>query len=198
MAKQVTKKKPQKTTRPVKRPVKTAASIVTAPTSALSHSAGAQRLWAVGLGLVVLLFDQLSKNWALMALESQNIDVIDGWLQWALAFNRGASFSMLADWTYAPYKLTLLAIVAVGLIWWWLGKPESKLCVAGLGLVLGGAVGNMVDRLQYGAVVDFIRVYHDTWAFPTFNVADSAITVGVIFILLDAIITTWHAWKKGR
>jgi signal peptidase II len=125
----------------------------------------------------------------MQALDSENIPVIDGLLQWSLAFNRGASFSLMDNWEYAPFKLAAVAIIAALVLLWLLGRAESKWYTVGLGLLLGGAIGNLIDRVRYGAVVDFIDVYWNTSHFPTFNVADSAITVGVICVLIDGIIT---------
>jgi signal peptidase II len=148
-----------------------------------------RRAWGLTIGTLVLMFDLWTKNWALQALDSENVSVIDGLLQWSLAFNRGASFSMMHDWVYGPYKLMAIAVIASVVLVWLLGRAESKWYTIGLGLILGGALGNLVDRVRFGAVVDFIDVYWGTWHFPTFNVADSAITAGVICVLIDGIIT---------
>lgn len=147
-----------------------------------------RRALGLTLGTLVLLVDLWTKNWAMQALDSQDIPVIDGLLQWSLAFNRGASFSLMNDWEYAPFKLAVVAIIAALVLLWLLGRAESKWYTLGLGLILGGAIGNLIDRVRYGAVVDFIDVYWGLAHFPTFNVADSAITVGVICVLIDGII----------
>lgn len=156
-----------------------------------------RRATGLTLGMLVLLVDLWSKNWAMQTLDSENISVIDGLLQWSLAFNRGASFSLMNDWVYAPYKLAAVAIIAAGALIWLLGRAESKWYTIGLGLILGGAIGNLVDRVRFGAVVDFIDVYWGLAHFPTFNVADSAITVGVICVLIDGIIAKRQAPKAA-
>lgn len=154
-----------------------------------------RRAAGLTLGMLVLLADLWTKNWAMQALDSQDISVIDGLLQWSLAFNRGASFSLMNDWVYAPYKLAAVAVVATLVLVWLLGRAESKLFTAGLGLILGGAIGNLVDRVRFGAVVDFIDVHWGMSHFPTFNLADSAITVGVICVLIDGMMTTRQTVK---
>ena len=154
-----------------------------------------RRAAGLTLGMLVLLADLWTKNWAMQALDSQDISVIDGLLQWSLAFNRGASFSLMNDWVYAPYKLAAVAIVATLVLVWLLGRAESKWFTAGLGLILGGAIGNLVDRVRFGAVVDFIDVHWGMSHFPTFNLADSAITVGVICVLIDGMMTTRQTVK---
>jgi signal peptidase II len=78
--------------------------------------------------------------------------------------------------------------VAIGLVWW-LARARHWLVVVALGLVLGGAIGNLIDRVLYGAVVDFVSVHAGGWYFPAFNVADSAITLGVIALLWDSLFT---------
>lgn len=151
-----------------------------------------RRALGITLATLVLVSDLWTKNWALQALDSENVGVIDGLLQWSLAFNRGASFSLMHDWTYAPYKLAAVAIVAALVLIWLLGRAESKWYTVGLGLILGGALGNLIDRVRFGVVVDFIDVYQGVWHFPTFNVADSAITVGVICVFIDGIMAKRH------
>lgn len=154
-----------------------------------------RRAAGLTLGMLVLLADLWTKNWAMQALDSQDISVIDGLLQWSLAFNRGASFSLMNDWVYAPYKLAAVAVVATLVLVWLLGRAESKWFTVGLGLILGGAIGNLVDRVRFGAVVDFIDVHWGMSHFPTFNLADSAITVGVICVLIDGMMTTRQTVK---
>jgi signal peptidase II len=102
--------------------------------------------------------------------------------------NTGAAFSFLANASgWQNWFFSGVALVVSGLIVWWLfSQPPGRIVVPlGLTLVLGGAIGNLVDRLQHGYVVDFVLLYYDRWSFPAFNVADSAITVGVILMLID-------------
>jgi signal peptidase II len=102
--------------------------------------------------------------------------------------NTGAAFSFLSEaggwqrWFFAGLALAISVIIAVWLAR--LKKHETLLAVA-LALVLGGAVGNLIDRLAYGYVIDFLDVYYDTWHWPAFNIADSAITLGVMLMLAE-------------
>ena len=108
-----------------------------------------------------------------------------------LAHNYGAAFSFLSDaggwqrWLFTG----LASVVTLVLIVWLLRLPAGeKLTAAALGLIIGGAVGNLIDRVNNGYVVDFIDVYYSGWHWPAFNVADSAITGGVILLLFDGLI----------
>lgn len=146
------------------------------------------------LGLLIMLFDQLTKSWALGTLGEGGQTVIDGFLKYSLAMNRGVSFSFLADvpHDWLPYGLAVFAVI-VSLFFIHIMAQGSALYQAGLGLIVGGAIGNMFDRINYGGVIDFISVYYQNWHFPTFNVADIAINIGVAFVLLDTI---KHILKK--
>lgn len=114
--------------------------------------------------------------------------------------NMGAAFSFLANasgwqnWFFAG-----VAVVVSGLILaWFFKQPPQRVAVPlGLVLVLGGALGNLVDRLQQGYVVDFFLVYYDRWFFPAFNVADAAITVGVVLLLFDGFVLESRRASKG-
>jgi signal peptidase II len=102
--------------------------------------------------------------------------------------NRGMSFGLFNTGDpVVPWILGAIAIaVAIGLVWW-LARARHWLVIAGLGLVLGGAIGNLIDRVLYGAVVDFVLLHAGSWHFPAFNVADSAITLGVVALLWDSL-----------
>ncbi len=151
----------------------------------------------VATAVVVLVADQLSKWMALSALEPYQPVSLLPFLNLTLAFNAGAAFSFLADG--GGWQRWLLSAVAVGvgvyLLVWLRGLDAGKrLEVIGLGLILGGAVGNLVDRLRLGGVIDFIDVHVGGWHWPAFNVADSAITLGVVAVL----VTAWRDWRRGR
>jgi signal peptidase II len=106
--------------------------------------------------------------------------------------NTGAAFSFLAGASgWQNYLFTAVAVIVCFGIVWWLGTLPAKgrgVLAMGLALVLGGAIGNVIDRLAYGYVVDFILFYIREWSYPAFNVADSAITCGVALILYDGLI----------
>lgn len=115
-----------------------------------------------------------------------------------MVWNRGVSFGMFAtDAETTRWLLTALALaISAGLVWW-LRRQTNGLAVLAIGLVIGGAVGNAIDRIRYGAVADFFDVHVAGWSWPAFNVADSAITVGVLLLLLDAFRAPKAAAKKA-
>ncbi len=113
--------------------------------------------------------------------------VIDGFFNLTYLKNPGAAFGIFADsGEYRVAFFIVVTLIAMAFILWFLGKygDESPLFPLSLGLIFGGAVGNLVDRVRYGAVVDFIDIYWNDYHWPAFNVADSTITVGIILIFL--------------
>ncbi|HEK1770363.1 TPA: signal peptidase II [Pseudomonas putida] len=148
------------------------------------------RLAWLWLSLVVLVLDQATKLYFDNALTMyQQIVVIPDYFSWTLAYNTGAAFSFLADssgWQRWLFALIAVVVSAVLVVWLKrLGRNETWLAVA-LALVLGGAIGNLWDRVVLGHVVDFILVHwRNTHHFPAFNLADSAITVGAVMLALD-------------
>jgi len=148
------------------------------------------RLGWLWLSLLVLVIDQASKFYFEGKLEMyQQIVVIPDLFSWTLAYNTGAAFSFLADssgWQRWLFALIAIVVSAVLVVWLKrLGRNETWLAIA-LALVLGGALGNLYDRIALGHVIDFILVHwQDRWRFPAFNVADSAITVGAVMLALD-------------
>jgi len=142
--------------------------------------------WLV-LSLVVIALDQLTKFIVLQALQPYTPHaVIPGMLNWTLAFNTGAAFSFL-DVGPGPQRWLFsgLAVIVSAALMRWLAKlPRADWRNAlPIALVIGGALGNLIDRLRFGRVTDFIEVYWRDWSFPAFNVADSAITVGAVLLL---------------
>ncbi|MCF5543663.1 signal peptidase II [Pseudomonas salomonii] len=145
--------------------------------------------WLV-LSVLVLVIDQVSKAHFEGSLQMfQQIVVIPDYFSWTLAYNTGAAFSFLADsggWQRWLFALIAVVVSAVLVVWLKrLGRDDTWLAVA-LALVLGGALGNLYDRIALGHVIDFILVHwQNRWYFPAFNFADSAITVGAIMLALD-------------
>ncbi len=148
------------------------------------------RLSLLWLSLVVLILDQASKLYFESSLSLyQQIEVIPGYFSWTLAYNTGAAFSFLADSSgWQRWLFALIAVVvSITLVVWLkrLKADETWLAIA-LALVLGGALGNLYDRIVLGHVIDFILVHwQNRHHFPAFNIADSAITVGAILLALD-------------
>jgi signal peptidase II len=146
--------------------------------------------------VVILTLDQVTKALVRQALPlHESVTVVPGFLDFTHIRNTGAAFGFM-DTTDLPYKTLLLSAVAVaslvGVGFYAAGLPrEQRLARWGLALILGGAAGNLIDRVTAGFVVDFVDVYWRTYHFWAFNVADSAISVGVVLWLLDAL-TTHH------
>ena len=122
-----------------------------------------------------------------------SISVIPGWLRIVHAENPGAAFGVLAEGNPIVRNIVLIGISGAVLVfvfsalWSRNGAFRSPSTRYGLALILGGALGNLSDRIIRGTVTDFIEVYHGTWTFPAFNVADSAITVGAVLLLFDLV-----------
>lgn len=151
---------------------------------------GYGRLGWLWLTVLVFVLDQASKWFFESELSLyQRIVVIPDLFSWTLAYNTGAAFSFLADSSgWQRWLFALIAIVVSGVLVVWLKrlKPGETWLAVALALVLGGALGNLYDRIVLGHVVDFILVHwQDRWRFPAFNIADSAITVGAIMLALD-------------
>ena len=151
-----------------------------------------QLVW-LWLSVLVIALDQASKHWFEHNLSLyEQIVVIPDLFSWTLAYNKGAAFSFLADqggWQRWFFALVALVVSGVLLVWLKRLQRHERLLAAGLALVLGGALGNLYDRVVLGHVVDFILVHwQDRWFFPAFNLADSAITVGASILILDMIV----------
>ncbi|RJG11987.1 lipoprotein signal peptidase [Pseudomonas cavernicola] len=148
------------------------------------------RLAWLWLSVLVFVLDQASKFYFEGALTLyQQIVVIPDYFSWTLAYNTGAAFSFLADssgWQRWLFALIALGVSAVLVVWLKRLKAEETWLAIALALVLGGALGNLYDRVMLGHVVDFILVHwQNRWYFPAFNIADSAITVGAILLAVD-------------
>ena len=140
------------------------------------------------LSVLVIALDQLTKHVAIAELQPyQPHAVIPGLLNWTLAFNPGAAFSFLAgEDGWQRWLFTALAIGVSAMLAFWLSRTprgDWRNSVP-LALIIGGALGNLIDRLRFGHVTDFIQVYWQDWAFPAFNIADSAISVGAFLLVL--------------
>lgn len=146
-----------------------------------------------GLGLcfaaLTFAFDQLSKYWALVII---NIDErpplqITPFLDIVMAWNKGVSYGLLE--TNFQQILVVMSIFISIVLWIWLARANAALGAAGFGLIIGGALGNAVDRVVHGAVADFVHLHWGTWSWYIFNVADIAIVVGVLLLVYDGLTT---------
>jgi len=154
-------------------------------------------LW---LSLLVTALDQLTKAIVIQMLEpGMPHAVIPGFLNWTLAYNTGAAFSFLADQEgWQRWFFTVLAIVISAVLARWLARtPRSDWRSAlPLALVIGGAIGNLIDRLRIGYVTDFVQVYYQQWTFPSFNVADSAISVGATLLIVFGLFGPYSGERR--
>lgn len=153
-----------------------------------SRSSVSSAPW-LGVAFVVILFDQLAKIAVTRVFVYGRPYPVTSFFDLLLLHNRGAAFSFLAgagDWQ--RWAFTALGIGAALVIGYLLKRHSNqKMFCASLALILGGALGNVVDRLVHGHVIDFLYFHYGHWGFPAFNVADSAITIGATLLVLDEL-----------
>ena len=151
-------------------------------------SAGSMLPW-LGLALIILIVDQFTKILVTGTLQLGDSTRVTGFFNLVRVHNSGAAFSFLAGASgWQRWFFTAIGVVAAGVIIWMLrAHSAQRLFSLALSCVLGGAVGNVIDRMVYGHVVDFLQFHHAGWYFPSFNVADSAITIGAGALILDEV-----------
>jgi signal peptidase II len=158
-------------------------------------------VWLV-LSLVLLLLDQSTKAIVVAQFAEFESITLNPFLDFMRLHNEGVAFSMFASSAgWQRWFFSILGIVVCGAIAVWLWRLPLRgqtLLASGLACIVGGALGNVIDRIHRGHVIDFIRVHYQDWYFPAFNVADSAITVGAALIILDSIIQTGRAKDAAR
>ncbi|WP_408953284.1 signal peptidase II [Lysobacter sp. Hz 25] len=154
--------------------------------------------WLI-VSIVVIVLDQLSKAWVLSSLpEYTAVPVIDGFWNWYRSYNTGAAFSFLSDaGGWQKYFFAILAVGISGLLAYWLSRAARGDWKTALpyALVIGGAIGNVIDRMLHGHVVDFIQWYWRDYHWPSFNIADSAIVAGAIGIAIYGLFSKPEAEK---
>ena len=147
----------------------------------------------LALVALVLILDQFSKTWILANFRLLDRQTVTSFFNLVLVFNSGASFSFLAD--AGGWQKWFFVVLALAISLWLLSllrkHAQERLLPAALSLILGGALGNVIDRLRFDAVVDFLDFHLAGYHWPAFNVADSAITVGVALML-------WHQFRYGK
>ena len=143
-------------------------------------------LW---LSAIVVVLDQLTKQWVEEAFVLYESLPVTGFFNLTLVYNTGAAFSFLADaggWQ-RWFFLILALVICIYLVYWLLQLDKKQVALPlAIAMIIGGAVGNVIDRLLYGHVIDFLDFYYQQWHWPAFNLADSAITLGVILFIWDA------------
>jgi signal peptidase II len=144
--------------------------------------------WLV-IALAVIVLDQLTKAWIAATFQLGDARLVTPFLDIVRAHNRGAAFSFLNDASgWQRWFFIGLGVVAAGFIVWLLRRHGGqRLFGWALALILGGALGNVIDRLAHGHVIDFVQVHWKSHYFPSFNVADSAITIGAALLILDEL-----------
>ncbi len=162
---------------------------MTEPEPAVAPAARRHWVPAAWAGGAALVLDQATKAWilAIMTADPREI-VVTPFLSLVLVWNRGISFGLFGDaGEETRWLLVALAAAICVVLLFWLRRAETRLAAVGIGLVIGGAVGNVIDRVRLGAVVDFVDLHGWGWHWPAFNVADTAITVGVAALLADSL-----------
>lgn len=161
------------------------------PVAARAGSFG-KYLLVFSIALVIVILDQLTKIWVDTDMRLyESIPVIEGFFNLTYVRNTGAAFSMFADMSEVyrvPFFVGVAIVAAVAILYFVHTTPASqKLVLVACGCVLGGAVGNLIDRVAYGSVIDFLDAYYGDWHWPAFNVADTFISIGVGLLLLSSV-----------
>lgn len=156
----------------------------------LPHMTAGRYLSWLLLAAVVIALDLWTKHLASQHLELYNPVAITSWFNMTLAHNSGAAFSLLAEaggWQRGFFIVVGSGISIFLLIWLWRLPLAARALPSALMLILGGAIGNLVDRIRLGYVVDFIDLHYASWHWPAFNIADSAIVLGVGLMLVESL-----------
>jgi lipoprotein signal peptidase len=151
----------------------------------------------IGTALAVVVLDQLSKRFVLehfgAAACVDRREPVTAFLDLVLTCNRGMSFGLFNTGSGLSVPLFALAVaVIVAILFWWLSRVNSELLSSAIGLIIGGAVGNVIDRIHFGGVVDFLYFHLGAWYWPAFNLADSAICIGVLVMLFEGLLGRRH------
>ena len=168
-----------------------------------STSSSNARFFAwMAVAALVIIADQVTK-WAIIEWVALYEKIpLNSFINLTHQRNTGAAFSLLANaggwqrWFFIVLGVVVSIVIAVWL--WRIRKQRLAVLSAGLALVLGGAIGNLIDRIALGYVTDFIQVWFGNWAFPSFNVADAGISVGAAFLIIDALFFSGREEKEKR
>jgi signal peptidase II len=156
-------------------------------------------MYRTGLSVaaVVVVVDQLTKLWILGTIDAGTGVAATAFFNIVLMFNTGISFSLFQSPTWGRWVFSIIALAVVVGLAIWLRRAQTRWLTIALGGVIGGAVGNTVDRIVHGGVVDFLDFHVAGYHWPAFNVADSAIVVGVIMILVEGLVFRPNAAADG-
>lgn len=145
----------------------------------------------------VIILDQITKYWVLSFLGVSAYIPFGDYFNLVRAWNTGVSFSMLNDYgNMGAWLLSGLAVVIVIMLFFWLRKENSRVIQIALGMIMGGAVGNVIDRVRFGAVFDFLDVHIGDHHWPAFNAADSFICIGAAIIIAEAVVAKIRKEKE--
>lgn len=145
----------------------------------------------------VIILDQITKYWVLSFLGVSAYIPFGDYFNLVRAWNTGVSFSMLNDYgNMGAWLLSGLAVVIVIMLFFWLRKENSRVIQIALGMIMGGAVGNVIDRIRFGAVFDFLDVHIGDHHWPAFNAADSFICIGAAIIIAEAVVAKIRKEKE--
>ena len=152
----------------------------------MAKKSSGMMIW-VGIAIIVTLLDQLTKITMVRLLAYGQSDPVTSFFNLVMVYNKGAAFSFLADQPgWQRYFFTGISVLASLFILWMLKRhPGQRLFCWALALILGGALGNLIDRVAYGHVIDFLDFHLAGWHWPAFNLADSSITFGALLFVLD-------------
>lgn len=140
------------------------------------------------LAAVIILVDQLVKLWVVGTMQADpRVIEVTPFLNLVMAWNRGVSFGMFADAEFGPWVFLGVAVVFSVVLAVWMWRSDSRLLRLALAAMIGGALGNAIDRVRWGAVADFVDVHAFGWHFWAFNVADAAISIGAVLLIADSL-----------
>ena len=165
------------------------------PPGGAGGQGGTGMLTWLGLALLILILDQFTKVLVMGMFQLGDSRTVASFFNLVRVHNEGAAFSFLAGASgWQRWLFTGIGLVAVAVILWMLrAHAGQRLFAFALSAILGGAIGNLVDRIAYGHVVDFLQFHYGGWYFPSFNVADSAITIGACALILDELLRVRRA-----
>ncbi len=141
------------------------------------------------IAVIVLVLDQISKWWIVSTvMQPPRIIPVSSFFNLVMGWNRGVSFGLFnSDSPLNDWVLPLVALVIVGFLLVWLFRAEKPLLAMALGSVIGGALGNVIDRFHYGSVADFLDLHLGGYHWPAFNVADAGISIGAVILVADSL-----------
>lgn len=144
----------------------------------------------LGLAAALVVVDQIVKLWIVdHVMNPPQIIEVTGFFNLVMVWNRGASFGILSGYgELSRWGLSMLAVVISIALYFWLRRAENRWIAVTIAMIIGGAIGNAIDRVRYGAVADFFDLHVAGYHWPAFNIADMAITFGVILLLYDSLI----------